>query len=310
MRALTTFDTFQQELAGKEDEITRLLPPTLDLRFFMACTVTAVKGNADLLSCDRRSLSIAITRAAQDGLPPDGRLAVIVPVKDNSAGVLRATYIPMYQGIIQRAYELGDIAIRAKIVCEHDVFDYDEGDVERLVHKRAFLKPRGAMMAAYAIFTRGDRITHREVMSIPDIEKVRSVSRAKNGPWVTWYEEMAKKTVIRKGSKQVAFASNDMGSALRRIVERDDDMADLDQTPTLTSALTMPLAGPGLSAQPAIDGADVRRTLSPEPAAFAQRGPAAFTARAAARSVLEEGFGPLPDDARDAANDALTRRIT
>ena len=41
-------------------------------------------------------------------------------------------------------------------------------------------------------------------MSLDDVEKVRKSSRAGNfGPWKDWWDEMAKKTVIRRISKRL-----------------------------------------------------------------------------------------------------------
>ena len=46
-----------------------------------------------------------------------------------------------------------------------------------------------------------------EVMSYDEIEAVRSRSKAaKSGPWVTDWEEMARKTVVRRGSKYLPLS--------------------------------------------------------------------------------------------------------
>src|SRR3546814_9276399 len=60
-----------------------------------------------------------------------------------------------------------------------------------------------------------------ELMRKSDIEKVRAVSRAKrNGPWVQWWSEMARKTVMRRLSKRLPM-STDLGAAF----ERDETLA-------------------------------------------------------------------------------------
>jgi hypothetical protein len=73
-------------------------------------------------------------------------------------------------------------------------------------------------------------------MSLEEIEKVRKVSRAaSNGPWVAWWGEMARKTVMRRLSKRLPM-STDLedeifsrdetltvdGSALRQIESSND----------------------------------------------------------------------------------------
>jgi hypothetical protein len=48
-----------------------------------------------------------------------------------------------------------------------------------------------------------------EVMSLEEIEKVRKVSRAaNNGPWVSWWGEMARKTVMRRLSKRLPMSTD------------------------------------------------------------------------------------------------------
>ena len=46
-------------------------------------------------------------------------------------------------------------------------------------------------------------------MSLEQIEKVRSVSRSKEkGPWVDWWDEMARKTVMRRLAKRLPMSTD------------------------------------------------------------------------------------------------------
>ena len=50
-------------------------------------------------------------------------------------------------------------------------------------------------------------MTQFEVMSKADVDAIRSVSKSKdNGPWVTNYPEMARKTVLRRLVKYLPMA--------------------------------------------------------------------------------------------------------
>ena len=59
-----------------------------------------------------------------------------------------------------------------------------------------------------------------EVLKPADIEKIRGVSRSKDkGPWVDWWEEMAKKSSIRRLSKRLPLNTD-----LDDLIRRDDSL--------------------------------------------------------------------------------------
>ena len=59
-------------------------------------------------------------------------------------------------------------------------------------------------------------------MSFDEIEKVRAASRARGaGPWVQWWEEMARKTVARRHAKVLPMSTD-----LDDLMRRDDDLYD------------------------------------------------------------------------------------
>ncbi len=107
---------------------------------------------------------------------------------------------------------------------------------------------RGPAVAAYAVAKTKDGGIYREVMSVADINKVRDVSRSKDrGPWVDWWSEMARKTVIRRLSKRLPMSTD-----LQAVIERDDDMYDLRSASTS-------LPAPGIAARLAAPSADAPR---------------------------------------------------
>ena len=64
-----------------------------------------------------------------------------------------------------------------------------------------------------------------EFMSAAEIDAVRKRSRAKdNGPWVDWWSEMARKTVLRRLIKKLPVSREVMVT-----LERDDVLYDLDR---------------------------------------------------------------------------------
>ena len=72
-------------------------------------------------------------------------------------------------------------------------------------------------------------------MTVQEIEKVRSVSKTgKSGPWVQWWDEMAKKTVIHRLAKRVP-TSSDIEALINRDVRISMDGSDDTETPTAPS---------------------------------------------------------------------------
>ena len=209
---------FEIEMSNYEPQIQAALPNHIPLERFKRVVITAVNQNPALTTADRRSLFLSCVRAAQDGLFPDGREAALVIFNK------QVQYLPMIAGIIKRMRNSGDVAaVDSQIVHENDKFDYALGDDPHILHKPTLGDP-GKPTAAYAIIKLTNGEVLREVMSVAQIEKVRAVSRAKdNGPWVSWWDEMARKTVLRRCSKR-APVSSDLDDMLRR-----DDEDRLDQ---------------------------------------------------------------------------------
>ncbi|KWT70724.1 Recombinational DNA repair protein RecT (prophage associated) [Hyphomicrobium sulfonivorans] len=218
-------DEFRNEIALREDELASILPPHISREKFVNTAIIAVKNNPDLLTCDRRSLHAAVTKAAEDGLQPDGREGVITYFKVD--GKKQAQWNPMLFGIRKRARELCDMIIDAQVVHANDVFHWHQGDDPRIEHRPAPLgTDRGEAIGAYAVFKQGGVILHREVMSVKQIESVKSVSRAQNGAmWTKFWTEAWRKTVIRRGIKTVPSVPQ-----FERLVTRDDEHTDFAQT--------------------------------------------------------------------------------
>ena len=71
-----------------------------------------------------------------------------------------------------------------------------------------------------------------EVMNKAEIEKVRNVSRAKgSGPWTTWWDQMARKTVMRRLSKYLPMDAAPMEALLRRDDALGQPQGDADAGP-------------------------------------------------------------------------------
>ena len=108
-----------------------------------------------------------------------------------------------YMGLVQLAIASGSVFwVQADIVRKNDTFEY-LGMGIRPVHKFNPFGDRGEVVGAYCVakLHSGDYLT--TIMSKSEIDEIKNKSSqaSKNGPWVTFYEEMCKKTCIKRASK-------------------------------------------------------------------------------------------------------------
>lgn len=163
--------------------------------------LTEIRKVPTLAKCDQTSFLGAIMQCAQLGLEPGGALghAYLLPFENRKKGITEVQFIVGYRGMIDLARRSGQIvSLTARTVHENDEFIYQYGLSEDLKHVPA-TGERGALQYVYAVAKLKDGGVQFEVMSRSDIDKVRAQSKAGNyGPWQTHYDEMAKKTVIRR----------------------------------------------------------------------------------------------------------------
>lgn len=204
------------------------LPAHVPPERFVRIIHTALGTNPKLMECERSSLFASCLKAAQDGLLPDGREGVILPFR-NKEGGYAAQWLPMVGGIMKKARNSGEIgAWSVQVVKKNDVFEYEMGDNAHITHKPA-LSNRGEIVGAYSIVTLKGGEKSREFMNAEEIEVIRTRSKSRdNGPWVTDYDEMAKKTVVKRHCKRLP-ASTDVDEFIRK--EDEQDRAEIVNAP-------------------------------------------------------------------------------
>ena len=192
-------------LLAREDvkkQIGMAIPKHLTVDRLLRVAMTSIQRNPQLLDCTPQSLLACVMTCAQLGLEPDGFTgqAYLVPFKNH--GVLEAQLIPGYRGLLALARRSGEIqSVQSQVVYTKDMFKLRYGLEEQLDHEPAD-GDRGNPKGAYVVFRYKDGSRSFDYMSATDIEKIRARSKSpNNGPWVTDWDEMGKKTVIRRHSK-------------------------------------------------------------------------------------------------------------
>jgi recombinational DNA repair protein RecT len=82
----------------------------------------------------------------------------------------------------------------------------------------------GALRYVYSVLhIKGASMATFDVMSVDDVNRIRRRSKAaENGPWVTDYDEMAKKTVLRRHIKMSPMATEQLAQATALDAEDED----------------------------------------------------------------------------------------
>jgi recombination protein RecT len=191
--------------------------------------ISQLKRVPKLAQCDQTSLLNALMTCAELELEPDGRRVHLIPFENRKNGSVECQLIVDYKGLIELARRSNLISnIYADVICENDEFEWDLGQVVK--HKIDIRKDRGNVIGAYARMTFKDGTIQCELMSKKDIDGIRGRSKAGNfGPWSTDYNEMAKKTVLRRLLKTAP-----MGGKESMALEKDDDRIDFSNTVQLT----------------------------------------------------------------------------
>ncbi|WP_188066672.1 recombination protein RecT [Brevibacillus brevis] len=217
----TIFDLIE----SRKDQFAQAAGNNMDVNKFLRIATFCIRTNPTLMKCSAPSLMSALMQSAQLGLEP-GVLGhcYLVPFWSSKLKSFEATFIISYKGMIELARRSGNIqSIAARVVYENDDFQFEYGLEEKLTHKPCVNGERGQMKLVYMIAHFAGGGHYIEVMSKAEIDTVMMSSKSYDnskkqatGPWKDHYEEMAKKTVIRRAWKYLPISVDDA-----RVVEQE-----------------------------------------------------------------------------------------
>ena len=201
--------TIQGYIQKMQGEIAKALPSVLTPERFTRITLSALSSNPTLAQCSPKSFLGAMMTAAQLGLEPNTPLgqAYLIPYRNH--GNLECQFQLGYKGLIDLAYRSGGVStIQAHAVFEQDEFEYELGLDPKLRHVPA-TGERGQPVFFYAVFRTKDGGYGFDVMSVDQVRQhAKRYSKAfSNGPWQTNFEEMAKKTVLKRVLKYAPLST-------------------------------------------------------------------------------------------------------
>lgn len=172
--------------------------------------IQAIQKNDKLAQSAVHTVQNAVINVAAVGLTLNPALgyAYLVPesVKAKDAvgkdiWVQECSLRVSFKGLLKIATDSGSIKwAKAEIVRANDVFTY-RGPCEMPTHEMNPFGDRGAVTGVYCIAKTGDSDILVDVMSAAEIAKIRAAAK-QDGVWTKWPEEMAKKAIIKRASKQ------------------------------------------------------------------------------------------------------------
>lgn len=234
LNAKERMHTIRALLDQSKAEMQRALPRMMQqpevVERMCRVAITAVRRNPSLMGCTPVSVIGSVIQAAQLGLDVDGELqhAHLVPYKDQCKLMIG------YKGFIFLATRTGLVrSIVANAVFEGDKFDFAYGLSPVLVHKPALRQvlPKkveqieAEMVAVYCVANLNEGAPIFQVLSRGEVNAHRARSKAANkgdGPWITDYVAMARKTAVRDTAKWLPMSSDPGALLVHRAVTIDE----------------------------------------------------------------------------------------
>ncbi|PRE44162.1 recombinase RecT [Burkholderia multivorans] len=229
----------KQFFESQKATLAAVLPSHVSPDRMLKIALGALRTTPKLMECTVESLMGAVVQCSQLGLEPNTPLghAYLIPFeKKKKVGgewvteKVETQIVIGYKGLIDLARRSGQVvSIAAHAVYEHDHFDYAFGLNEKLEHKPA-MSARGRVIAFYAVAKLVGGGHAFEVMSAEQVNEIRDASQnykfardKSKTVWAQHYEEMGRKTVLRRLFKYLpvsielasAAALDDVGASGR-----------------------------------------------------------------------------------------------
>lgn len=187
-------------------QIAQALPKHISVERIMQIATTVIAKNPAIAECTTSSLLGAVLQASIVGLEltPILGLAYLVPFYNGKTKQKEVQFQIGYRGFIELARRSKELkTLMAECVYENDRFEYELGLEPKLKHI-PFLGERGELLYVYAAATFVNGGNAFVVLTKQDVMKYRSYSKTAQAEFSIWekhFEEMAKKTAIRRLAK-------------------------------------------------------------------------------------------------------------
>lgn len=182
---------------SKREMIVKGLTSDISPDKFMATCYNLLLINPDIAKCDKMTVLNAVNRSAQMGLSPD-------PIRGESYFIPRknaCTFQIGYKGLIKMAIASGAIKmIQCFAVHENEHLVMRAGEKPDYIISRG---EKGELEGFLCLAKLNETDWDFEYMTVAEINRIRDNFKATDFVWSKNYNEMAKKTVIKRLLKRI-----------------------------------------------------------------------------------------------------------
>ena len=257
-------------------DLQKIAPSYVNVSRLIALAIEAQQRNPLLAKCSLVSVVNFCKKCAEAGTDRIGAGGMwAVPFWNEEAGCYEMVPMPDWRLLIEKTKKAKAILhATAEAVYRNDEFRYERGLSPALIHVPK-LGDKGELVAAYSVYQLPDGSKDFVVMDKKEIDNIRARSKAtKNGPWVTDFAEMAKKTVVRRAMKLFEGASIE----LTKLLDIDNAVSGFGEIMT-RAEVKMPTALPSPQPKAEAKKEEVQSPdLAPSPAPAKPATPPAATA--------------------------------
>lgn len=261
-------DGIQRMLQHAWPRIEKVMPKHMSSERLYQLAVSTINQTPKLAECDSASLLSCVMKCSALGLEPSavdglGR-AYILPFRNGKTKRMEATFIIGYKGLIDLARRSGHlVSIHAQAVYQGDTFEYweDETGQHFTFRPNRSAEHRPDLLTDVYVLARlvGGGMVF-EHMTKAEVDAIRARSKSKDsGPWVTDYEAMALKTVIRRSARYLPLST-----------EAQEAVAADETTPDYNGVLSPVIAEPEPQPEPQPEVVQVPEGVDPETGEIAE----------------------------------------
>jgi recombination protein RecT len=193
--------------------IKAVLPEHMKPERMMKIALRCLRTTPKLMACTLESLFGAVITCSQLGLEPNtpqGHI-YLIPFENKRKRCHEVQVLIGYKGLVDLARRSGEIdTLSTRPVFENDEFEIEYGTDESIRHRPCLDGDPGEMIGVYAVAKLKGGGVQFEFMPRSAIERIRDGSQGyqsavrfnkNDNPWQTNFEEMARKTAIRRITK-------------------------------------------------------------------------------------------------------------